>query len=83
MIFILVALDKIHYSRGPQVLSNVQALPESRQRREVVSVTFEVDVERGGLQSPSEAHAMATLNHCDRRGDDPEYMKQFDSRDRL
>ncbi|KZV60432.1 hypothetical protein PENSPDRAFT_659567 [Peniophora sp. CONT] len=43
MVFILVALDKIHYSRGPVTLRNVES---PKERDYAVTVTFEVDVER-------------------------------------
>ena len=57
LVFILVALDKIHYSRGPQSLCNGE-IPERRGCSEAaVPVTFEirVDAERNGTDS---AHQM-------------------------
>lgn len=43
MVFILVALDKIHHSRGPLTLRNIE-LPNERDY--AVTVTFDADVER-------------------------------------
>ncbi|KZV67777.1 hypothetical protein PENSPDRAFT_653789 [Peniophora sp. CONT] len=55
IIFILVALDKFHHSRGPQLLRNDQSRKE---RDQAVTVTFEIDVERSVVQSPGSALPM-------------------------
>ncbi|VDC05456.1 unnamed protein product [Peniophora sp. CBMAI 1063] len=50
-VFILVALDKVHHSRGPQILRNNDW---PKERIPIVSVTLEVDVGRNaGLDSGS------------------------------
>ncbi|KZV67790.1 hypothetical protein PENSPDRAFT_754676 [Peniophora sp. CONT] len=55
MVFILVALDKIHQSRGPQTLRD-KVLPQEMDF--AVTVTFEVDVERSAAQSPGSARTI-------------------------
>ena len=61
MVFILVALDKMHHSRGVQVVRN--ELPETRHG--AVTVTFEVAVERSVEQNPGSAHPMVAESSGD------------------
>ncbi|KZV59878.1 hypothetical protein PENSPDRAFT_760281 [Peniophora sp. CONT] len=65
IVFILVAADKIHHSRGPRVLRN-EDWPKERSPVEAVTVTFEIDIERSRMLVPDSAHPMA-----ERSEDDP------------
>ncbi|KZV59879.1 hypothetical protein PENSPDRAFT_376882 [Peniophora sp. CONT] len=60
IVFILVALDKIHHSRGPQILRNNEW---PKERGPLVTVTFDIDVERSTAVavSPTSAHPMMAL----------------------
>lgn len=46
-IFILVNLNKVHYTRGPRVLLDDE---EPMEKDPAVTVTFEIDVERSTVQ---------------------------------
>ncbi|KZV67778.1 hypothetical protein PENSPDRAFT_41925 [Peniophora sp. CONT] len=61
-VFILVALDKIHHSRGPRTL-RTDDLP--REMNHTVTVTLEIYVESSTPQRPLFAHPAATLQHAD------------------
>ena len=53
MVFLLVALDKIHHSREPRPLRKDEW---SKERGEAVTVTFDIDIERStALLSPTSA----------------------------
>ncbi|KZV60071.1 hypothetical protein PENSPDRAFT_367569 [Peniophora sp. CONT] len=60
-VFILVALDKVHHSRGPRVLRNDDG-PKERAPVEAVTVTFEIDIERSTIPIPDSAHPMAEIS---------------------
>ncbi|KZV66946.1 hypothetical protein PENSPDRAFT_654467 [Peniophora sp. CONT] len=59
MVFILVALDKIHHSRGPRALRTNEW---PKERGPAVTVTFEVDVERSMALEPTSTHPMLALS---------------------
>ncbi|VDB85186.1 unnamed protein product [Peniophora sp. CBMAI 1063] len=61
-IFILVSLDKIHHSRGPQTLRGV-VLPQMHDHE--VNVTFNTDTERDGPQRLEPSHQTAALRCLD------------------
>ena len=66
ILFILVALDKIHHSRGLQALRSTDH-PKQRGPSEAVTVTFEVDIERSTIPAPNSAHQRAEVWHREDR----------------
>ena len=46
IVFILVALDKVHYTRGPRVLLDEESSVDSNA---AVTVTFDLDIERPSM----------------------------------
>ncbi|KZV59876.1 hypothetical protein PENSPDRAFT_376842 [Peniophora sp. CONT] len=64
VVFVLVAADKIHHSRGPRVLRN-DDWPKERAPVEAVTVTFEIDIERSIMPIPDSAHPMAESGEDD------------------
>ncbi|KZV60075.1 hypothetical protein PENSPDRAFT_760203 [Peniophora sp. CONT] len=64
IVFILIALDKIHHSRGPRVLRN-DNWPKERSPVEAVTVTFQIDIERSTMPIPDSAHPMVENSEDD------------------
>ena len=60
-VFILVALDKVHHSRGLRIVRNEW----SKERGAAVSVTLEVNVERSTVLGSRSAYPVATLQDVD------------------
>ena len=61
IVFILVALDKAHHSRGPRVSRNGW----SKERGPPVNIALEVNMERGTALSPRSAYPMEALPYAD------------------
>ncbi|KZV66935.1 hypothetical protein PENSPDRAFT_67793 [Peniophora sp. CONT] len=57
IVFILVALDKVHHSRTPKMPRNDER-PQQRNFAEAVTVTFEIDIERSKMPAPCSACPM-------------------------
>ncbi|KZV60431.1 hypothetical protein PENSPDRAFT_644281 [Peniophora sp. CONT] len=68
MVFSLVALDKLHHSRGPWTLHHDVYQPE--EGNQAVTVTFEIDVERSSAQPSTPARPMIALRS---EGDGDQY----------
>lgn len=59
IIFILVALDKAHYERGPRALHQGEG---SRLRGEALTVTLDIDIERSAVLNPGVAYEIVELD---------------------
>ena len=60
-VFILVALDKVHHSHRPQF----RCEEEHEERRPVVKIALEVNMERSTALAPAFAYPMTASSHAD------------------